>query len=479
MDCRVNPRIKSGDGNDKVMAQAMPMQPSEVKTAADARAIVEARGLDHVKLGVFDADGVLRGKYLHRDKFFAALENGFGFCDVVLGWDSNDQLYDNVAFTGWHTAYPDAQCRIVPETCRALPLEGDMLFFLAEFDGPAEALCPRGLLKRVLGRAAHMGYAATASCEYEFFLFEETPHSVREKGYKNLRNVTPGFFGYSVLRASVHAEFYADLLRLCADMRFPLEGLHTETGPGVIEAAIQYADALEGADRAALFKTFVKVLAERRGWMATFMAKWSRDWPGQSGHLHVSLKDKGGQPAFYDPDKPHRMSDAMRWFIGGQQSLMPELLAMVASNVNSYTRLIPGFWAPTDATWGIDNRTCALRAIPGSPATQRVEYRIAAADINPYVALAAAIGSGLWGIEHRIEPDAAIEGNAYARTYPEQRRLPRTLWDAAQRLKTSSAARTLFGYAFVEHYAATREWEEREFRKAITDWELARYFEII
>jgi glutamine synthetase len=262
-------------------------------------------------------------------------------------------------------------------------------------------------------------------------------------------------------------------------MRFPLEGLHTETGPGVLEAAIQYADVLEGADRAALFKTFVKVLAERRGWMATFMAKWSRDWPGQSGHLHVSLEDAAGRPVFYDADMPHRMSDAMRWFIGGQQALLPELLAMVASNVNSYTRLIPGFWAPTDATWGIDNRTCALRAIPGSPQSQRVEYRIAAADINPYLALAAAVGSGLWGIEHRVEPDAPVAGNAYARAYPKRRQLPRTLWEAAQRLRNSQAAKALFGEAFVAHYAATREWEEREFRKAITDWELARYFEII
>jgi glutamine synthetase len=457
----------------------MPMQPGDVATAADARAIVEERNLDHVKLGVFDIDGILRGKYLHRDKFFSALDNGFGFCDVVLGWDSNDQLYDNVTFTGWHTAYPDAQCRILPATCRALPLEGDMLFFLVEFADAAEAVCPRALLRRVLARAEAMGYAAMASCEYEFFLFEETPHTAREKGFRGLRTVTPGYFGYSVLRASVHADFYADLLALCRDMRFPLEGLHTETGPGVLEAAIQYADALEGADRAALFKTFVKVLAQRRGWMATFMAKWSRDWPGQSGHLHVSLKDRQGRPAFYDAAKPHHMSDAMRWFIGGQQALLPELLAMVAPTVNSYTRLIPGFWAPTDATWGIENRTCALRAIPGSPQSQRVEYRIAAADINPYVALAAALGSGLWGIEHRIEPDAPVEGNAYALTYPPERQLPRTLWDAAQRLKASAVAPALYGDTFVDHYAATREWEEREFRKAITDWELARYFEII
>jgi glutamine synthetase len=169
----------------------------------------------------------------------------------------------------------------------------------------------------------------------------------------------------------------------------------------------------------------------------------------------------------------------MRWFIGGQQALMPELLAMVASTVNSYSRLVPGFWAPTSATWGIENRTTALRVIRGGPSSQRVEYRIAAADLNPYHALAAAIGSGLWGIEHRIEPDAPIEANAYGREHPPQRRLPGTLWEAAERLAASQTARALFGDEFVEHHAATRQWEEREFRKAITDWELSRYFEII
>ncbi len=168
----------------------------------------------------------------------------------------------------------------------------------------------------------------------------------------------------------------------------------------------------------------------------------------------------------------------MRWYVGGQQALMPELLAMVSPTVNSYTRLIPGYWAPTAATWGYENRTCALRVIGGSAQSQRVEYRIAAADINPYIALAAAIGSGLWGIENRIEPDAPIEGNAYEQETAE-RALPSTLWEAAQRLRASDAARELFGSEFVDHYAATREWEEREARKAVTDWQLARYFEII
>jgi glutamine synthetase len=448
----------------------------------EARSIANSlaeRGIEHVKIGVFDGDAILRGKYVSRDKFLSAVEKGLGFCDVVLGWDSNDQLFDNVKFTGWHTAYPDAPVRVLPETCRDIPFEPKTALFLCEFAGRAEPVCPRGTLRRVLARAAALGYTVSAAAEFEFFIFAETPDSVRDKGYRDLKPMTPGFFGYSVLRNTVHSALYQELLDLGQAMRFPIEGLHTETGPGVLEAALCHCEALEAADRAALFKTFTKVLAQRHGLMATFMAKWSNKYPGQSGHLHMSLQKRDGASVFHDPGKPHDMSDAMRWFIGGQQALMPELLAMVASTVNSYSRLVPGFWAPTSATWGIENRTTALRVIRGGPSSQRVEYRIAAADINPYLALAAAIGSGLWGIEHRIEPDAPIAANAYGREYPPERRLPGTLAEAAERLAASRAARELFGDALVEHHAATRQWEEREFRKAITDWELSRYFEII
>jgi glutamine synthetase len=358
-------------------------------------------------------------------------------------------------------------------------MEGNMLLFLAEFTDKAEAVCPRGTLRRVLDRAAKMGFDAYSALEFEFFMFDETPESVRQKNYKDLQPMTPGWFGYSVIRNSVWSELYHEILDTCEKMRMPIEGLHTETGPGVLEAAITVDKALEAADRAALFKTFMKVIAQRRGMMATFMAKWSNNWPGQSGHIHISLKGKDGKTVFHDPKKEHNISQKMRWFIGGQQALMPELLSMVASTVNSYSRLIPGFWAPTNATWGIENRTCALRVIPGSEKSQRVEYRIAAADCNPYIALAAAIGSGLWGIENKIEPSAPIVGNSYDMKHPAKLDLPRTLWEAAQRLRKSKAAEELFGKDFVEHHAATREWEEREFRKAITDWELARYFEII
>ncbi|OSQ41880.1 glutamine synthetase family protein [Thalassospira sp. MCCC 1A01428] len=456
------------------------MEAKQVKTAEDARKLIEERQIKYVKVGVFDVDGIMRGKYMHKDKFLSSLNGGFGFCDVVLGWDSNDQLYDSAKFTGWHTAYPDAPVRLLPETCRELPMEEDTILFLGEFDGEAENVCPRAVLRRVLNKAANMGYRATAACEFEFFLFEETPHSVREKNYRDLKNITPGFYGYSMLRSSVHAEFYRDLLDLGEAMDFPIEGLHTETGPGVLEAAIAHDDALRAADKAALFKTFTKVLAQRSEWMATFMAKWSPEWPGQSGHMHASLFGiEDGKSVFFDDAKPHNMSDEMRWFVGGQQKLMPELLSMVACTVNSYSRLIPGFWAPTNATWGVENRTTALRVIPGSSKSQRVEYRIAAADINPYIALAACIGSGLWGIEHKIEPTAAVVGNAYEQEFPAELTIPATLYEAAGRLRQSKAANDLFGSKFVEHYAQSREWEEREFRKAITDWEMQRYFEII
>lgn len=456
------------------------MKPRDVKTIEQAKRIVDERGLSHVKVGIFDTDGVMRGKYMNKAKFFSALDHGFGFCDVVLGWDSKDQLYDNVSYTGWHTGYPDAPVRIVPETCRELPFEDDMLLFIGEFCDQAANLCPRNLLHRIVKRARQMGFEPYAALEYEFFVFKETPHSAREKGFKNLQPLSPDWFGYSVLRNSVHSDLYQQILDMSEQMDFPIEGIHTETGPGVIEAALAVDQATNAADKAALFKTFMKVLAQRNGLMATFMAKWSNDYPGQSGHIHLSLKHRdGSDAAFYDPAQPHGMSAIQRHFLAGQQRLMPEFLSLIAPTVNSYSRLVPGFWAPTDATWGVENRTTALRIIPGSEKTQRIEYRLGSADGNPYLAMAAALASGLYGIMNQWEPEPMVKGNAYDQQHPDHLHLPSTLWEAAQRLKHSNAARELFGDAFVEHFAASREWEEREFRKHVTDWEIARYFEII
>ena len=455
------------------------MEAKNVKDIHQARQIVEERGLSHVKVGVFDMDGVMRGKYMAKEKFLSALEKEFGFCDVVLGWDVQDRLYDNVTYTGWHTGYPDVSVRILPESCRELPLEGDMLFFLGEFSDVAESVCPRALLRRVLGKAEDMGIRLFAGFEYEFFVFNETPHSVRAKHYRNMEPMAPAEFGYSVIRNSVESETYLGLLKLAETMDFPLEGLHEETGPGVLEAAIAYDTALNAADKAALFKTFTKIALQKQNKMATFMAKWSPDYPGQSGHIHISAQDLNGKPLFHDAKQPDTMSKLMQQFVAGQQSLMPEWLAMIAPTINSYRRLIPGFWAPTQASVGIDNRTCAIRIIPGTQKSQRIEYRIAAADANPYVILSAVIASGLWGIEHQAEIESMVKGSAYDQTFPPSLQLPATLWDAAQRLKASTAAVDYFGADFVEHFAASREWEEREFRKHISQWELERYFEII
>jgi glutamine synthetase len=456
------------------------MSERRIETAAQVLALLRERNARHVKVGAFDVDGILRGKYMAADKFAASLDKGFGFCDVVLGWDAMDHLYDNVRYTGWHTGYPDASVRLLPDTCRDLPLEGDAVFVLGEFAGAAEAVCPRACLRRVLARAADMGFAVMAGFEYEFFVFEETPHSVRDKAYRGMRPLAPGFFGYSVLRNSVHADLYRGLLDLCDGMDLPLEGLHEETGPGVLEAALQVDGGLAAADKAALFKTFCKIYMQTRGVMATFMARWSTDWPGSGGHIHLSLvRTADGTPVFHDDGAQHGISETMRHFIGGQQRHMPELAALAAPTVNSFRRLVPGFWAPTNATCGVDNRTCALRVIPGGPSAQRVEFRIAAADANPYLALAAAVASGLRGIEQRIEPEPLVQGNAYDRKFPRRLALPRSLDEAASRLAASRLAQGFLGEAFVEHFAATREWEAREFARSVTDWELARYFEII
>ena len=413
-----------------------PMDPRNVHTIEQAKAIVQERELTHVKVGVADLDGIIRGKYMSREKFFSALDKGFGFCDVVLGWDSNDQLYEgvNIQYTGWQTGYPDAPVRIVPHSCRDVYAEPGMLFFLAEFESAAAAICPRGLLKRILDMAGAMGFEAKAAFEYEFFLFNETPHSVRAKGYQNLVPITPGFFGYSVLRNSVHAELYQELLALCEQMDFPLEGLHTETGPGVLEAAITVDEAMAAADKALLFKTFTKVWAQRHDMMATFMAKWSNDYPGQSGHIHISLHNKHHQPVFYQAGALHTMSELQKQFVAGQQKYMAELTAMYAQTVNAYSRMVPGFWAPTHATWGVENRTTSLRVIPGSEKSQRVEFRFGSADANPYVALAAALGSGLMGIEQRLQPEPQVKGNAYEQDFPDHLALPETLERAAGKL---------------------------------------------
>ncbi|MCC6394956.1 MAG: glutamine synthetase [Bryobacterales bacterium] len=447
-------------------------------TLAEVLDKFEENNIERVKLSAVDIDGVLRGKYISLEKFKSAADTGLGFCDVIFGWDIADVLYDNVSITGWHTGYPDAHARIDLSSLRMIPWEPGTAFFLLDlYDhrGDPLTVSPRQLLQRVVHLAEERHFRPYAAAEYEFWMFEETPRALREKGFRNLTPLSSGMFGYSVLRASQNSPLVVDLIEQLKGFQVPLEGFHTETGPGVYEAAIHVDHAAAAADQAVLFKTAVKEIASQHGVIPTFMAKWNADLPGSSGHLHQSLWSReGNENLFFD--RRQRISSLMNHYIAGLVQFMPELQVMYCPTVNSYKRTVPGAWAPVNATWGMDNRTTAVRAIPGSEKSTRVELRITGADINPYLALAASLAAGLEGIERKLDPPAPTT-NAYAAK--EAPPLAANLFEATSRFQSSAVARKWFGDAFVDHYAATRRWEVRQFEKAVTDWELARYLESI
>ena len=463
----------------------MEVDSQEIKLA------LQQNGVEYVKVAITDIDGVLRGKYMHVDKFLKSIESGYGFCDVIFGWDSSDALYEfkvsdeQNLFTGWHTGFPDQTVKILLDSKRTIPFEKNTPFFLSELkDGE---VCPRTVLKKVLKLLRESGLKGKSALEYEFFLFNESPISVRDKKFKNLSNFTPGMFGYSLLRSSVHSDLYQEILKMSSVMDFPLESLHTETGPGVLEAAIGVDEALNSADKAVLFKTFMKVLAQRKNLMATFMAKWSEKYPGQSGHIHCSLVDLENKPVFWN-EGGGGMSELMINFLGGLQKYSREFMAMIAPTTNSYKRLCVGAWAPINMTWAKENRTTGFRVIEGSPDSQRIENRLAGADANPYLALAATFAAGFLGIKERLQPTEPTTGEAYTMKTEEAYKVPSNLLEAAELFKKSQAARSIWGDQFVDHFSASRIWEYEQFLKnkplfekeqTISSWELERYFEII
>ena len=435
-----------------------------------------------VKIAFADIDGILRGKYISTEKFLSAVENGLGFCDVILGWDAGDTTYDNIQYTGWHTGYPDSPAVLDITTFRKIPWENDVPFFLGDLTdqkGDALEIYPRQLLKKILGEANKQGYYPFFSQEFEWFNFAETPQTANAKHFRNLTPLTPGMFGYSILRSSLGNPYFTDLFELLKNFNIPLEGLHTETGPGTYEAAIVYSDILEAADRAVLFKTAVKEIAYKHGIMATFMAKISENLPGCGGHVHQSLWDKTSKKNLFHEEKDKsRMSSLMKNYIAGQLYCLPYILPMYAPTINSYKRLVEGAWAPTTLTWGIDNRTVALRVLAGSSKSCRLETRVIGSDVNPYLAMAACLASGLYGIKNKLKlSQPATIGNGYKNN--SNGVLPSTLIEATHQMKGSKVANELFGSAFVEHFTQTREWEWRQHLKAVTDWEYKRYFEII
>lgn len=440
---------------------------------------VKEHPLGKVKIAFADIDGVLRGKYISVEKFLSICESTAGFCDVVFGWDAADAAYDNGRFTGWHTGYPDCPAQLDLASFRKIPWEEDLPFFLGDFvdkDGNPLSVCPRQLLKKLLADAEALGFSPSFSQEFEWFNFSETPQSAAAKQYRDLTPLTPGMFGYSVLRSALKNDFFSDLFLLLPRFGIPIEGLHTETGPGVYEAAIAYSSLPEAADRAVLFKTAVKEIAYRQGIIATFMAKISENLPGCGGHIHQSLW-KDGKNSFFDSRAENNMSETLKQYIAGQLHCLPHLLPLFAPTVNSYKRLVEGAWAPTTLTWGIDNRTVALRMLTGSEKSCRLETRVVGSDVNPYLAMAGCLAAGLYGIRQKLSLQPPTAGNGYLDFT--HGRLPRTLEEATAAMKASALAEEILGKSFVEHFVQTREWEWRQHLKAVTDWEYRRYFEII
>lgn len=336
------------------------MPPSLQKTdPARSLDLVRASPANRVKIAVTDIDGILRGKFIGKEKFFSvtapAPAGGIGFCDVVFGWDCQDVCYDNTQLTGWHKGFPDAIARLDLTTQRTVPWDHDVPFFLGEFvwqgvDGTAAEqpypLCPRQVLKRVLRRADRLGFQPMCGMEFEWFNFAESPQSWADKRHTNPTPLTPGMFGYSVLRANQGQPFFHALLDELPRFGIPIEGLHTETGPGVYEAAIAFSDALESADRATLFKTAVKEIGHRFGIMPTFMAKWNSAYPGCSGHIHQSLSD-GEKNLFHQRDGRHGMSTLFESYIAGQVACMMDF----AHSANTRLTVSSGSAAARHSMW--------------------------------------------------------------------------------------------------------------------------------
>jgi len=453
---------------------------SQLTTKQVLQALADVHA-EKVKVAITDVDGVLRGKVISIEKFLSIAEKGFGFCDVVFGWDAGDVAYDNAKITGWHTGYPDTTASIDVQTFRQVPWENGIPFFLADFSNAANVknICPRTLLKKIKKQAEDAGYVPYFSQEFEWFNFIDNRDELYKNDFRNPQPMTPGMFGYSVLRASQQGNYFHDLFDSLKKFDVPLEGIHTETGPGVYEAAILYSEILEAADRAVLFKTGAKEIAHHHGLIASFMAKWNENLPGCSGHVHQSLwtADKKTN-LFYDKKSKTAMSALMESYIAGQLHCLPHILPMYAPTINSYKRLVEGAWAPTTLTWAVDNRTTALRVLSGSSTSTRLETRVVGSDSNPYLAMAGCLASGLYGIKNKLKlKTAATIGNGYADK--KNGVLPRNLWEASQTMKESPVAKELFGEQFVAHFTGTREWEWKQFAKVVTDWELKRYFEII
>lgn len=442
-------------------------------------ALVNDGAIDTVVTAVCDMQGRLIGKRVTGQFFIEqCLDHGTHLCTYLLGTDMEMNTPGGYALMNWESGYGDylnrpdwATLRVIPWLEKTALVLGDVV---DEASGELVPVAPRSILRRQIARAAAMGLRPKMASELEFYLLRDTYEEAADKGWSGLR--TWGWYNedYQLLQATKGEPIYRQFRNLMTRAGIPIEFSKGEAAPGQHEVNIQYADALEAADRAAIYKHGAKEIAHLNGCSITFMAKPDESWTGSSSHVHMSLWDPAGERNLFADPSGSEMSELMRHFLGGLLAGARELSLFVASTINSYKRYAVASWAPVNAVWSRDNRTCGFRIV-GHGSSLRIEDRLPGGDANPYLAYAAMLAAGLDGVERGIEPPEEFRGNAYeACDVP---RVPRSLAEAIVAWRESGLARRTFGDDVVAHYLNMAEVEQRAYDMAVTDWERRRYFE--
>ncbi len=427
-------------------------------------------GSETVHVGIFDFTGAFREKRLSSAAFEKALEGGWHFIDALPFW-----MHDESCFA--EKGFKDEAVAIDRESIRPYPFEPSSRLGVADYAGPSSAISPRALLKRVVGKAKEAGFEAVAGFEFETIFLNEDGTSLREKSWSGLAPAMAHNRCWSGVAPAADSSFLADIHRHLELAGISLDHHCMELGPGCVEYCLAPKPIMQAADNAALFKVFTKSLARRRQMTASFMAQLDDGFPGLGGHVSMSLRSFSGEPFFYDGDAPDGLSTTAQHFLGGVLELIPELMAMFAPTVNSYRRLRPGNWAPRAPNWGLGNYSCGVRVVAHAPHETRLEFRLPGADVNAHVVAAMMLAAGLFGIEKKAEPGPPVDGNGRLADPIPGQDLPTSLEEASRRFATSSAARELFGSAFVDHYAAWCRAEAAAFHAHVSAFERARYLE--
>ncbi|HCU95984.1 MAG TPA: glutamine synthetase [Actinobacteria bacterium] len=452
----------------------------------------EAEGIRTVIAGAADVHGIWRGKRLPLADFLTRIERGVPFSDVVLvithseDTDEGQELVEPpggeaypLYFPRKEQGFPDIFALPDLATARRLPWHQGTVGVLGDFhlpDGQPVPLDPRVMLRRLIERARSHGLEPKVGIEYEFYIFRGDLAALKESGWR-LDPIRVRPYTYGVYGGSLDEELIGEIRHQLAVAGVRIEACNPETGPGQFELNIRYDDALKAADDGFLYKNGIKEIVARHGLMASFMAKPRRDWAGSSCHIHQSLwATDDGVNAFFDHELGRGLSEAGRQYTGGLLSTMREFTALFAPTPNSYKRFAPYSWAGTSVSWSYENRSTGIRAIAEHASESRLEHRLPGADTNPYIAIAACLAGGLHGIEQKIEPSKAYEGDAYATDQLES--VPQSLEEAVGLLERSEVAREMLGEDFVQHYVLMKRFEVEKYRQQVSEWEVRRYVEM-